>query len=191
MDDYFPAAAGLRWTYSVSGDPDRGYHSAPLGSFELVIRGPAEGSLGAEVGSSGEAQAWQLAGGWFGADALLVSEHGARIYTRTSEEGGRLGSPALIADLRWDGPDSWESGAAAGRYGSLRGERLGTERVSVPSGTFECTRIAQTGVGWRSTLWLARGVGIVKHEVHRRWGERETMQTWVLTSGPVHPAEGS
>jgi len=37
MDDYFPAAAGLRWTYSVSGDPDRGYNHRQPGGWGFNI----------------------------------------------------------------------------------------------------------------------------------------------------------
>ena len=67
------AASSLRWTYAVHGDPDRGYHSAPLGSLELSIRGPITLTVETEPGRPVEEPAWCLAGEWFGADALVVN----------------------------------------------------------------------------------------------------------------------
>ena len=73
VDSYFPAAQGLRWAYALRGDADRGYHSAPLGSLELSIRGPITLTVETEPGRPVEEPAWRLAGRWFGADALVVN----------------------------------------------------------------------------------------------------------------------
>lgn len=70
----------------------------------------------------------------------------------------------LNMDSEWSGGETF----AGNELWSLRFAADGAETITVPAGTFACTRVVVTGargnVDWVERLWIAKGVGVVKRE---------------------------
>jgi hypothetical protein len=178
---YLPAVPGTRWVYAVSGDSGLGFHHARAPRLELRIGAPRDLEVAARApGEPRRVRAFPLTGGWLGVDYVVVSPDAVQLYATRSEEGGPLAPAVLTADLRFAGAPEWESGTPPGTLGHLRGARLGEESVRVPAGSFRCARFELQESAWRATLWLAPGVGLVRHVIERRVGNATRAETWEL-----------
>jgi hypothetical protein len=179
--EYLPAVPGATWVYAVRGDSGLGYHHARGPRLELRLGAPTEIDVaGPAPGPSMRARVFALLGGWIGADYVASSPEALRLYAARSEEGGPIAPAVLTADLRFAGASGWESGAPPDTIGHVRGARSGEESVRVPAGDFRCVRFEQQESGWRATLWLASGVGLVRMVVERRVGDGTRSETWEL-----------
>jgi len=162
---WLPLSPGARWRYTVSGHPAAGPLGAAPGTLELAVAGRESLAVRSPAGEQTSVDAWRLLGDVRDADWIAADARSIRVYRTRGDEGGRLPAPVLAAEWRVDGAAAWTSGEPAGRIGHLRGERPPDETITVPAGTFACARSSVEGDGFRSTLWLARGVGIVRHDV--------------------------
>lgn len=76
----------------------------------------------------------------------------------------RLVPLPLLTDSVWSAGET----RVGSEIWSLRFEAEGAETVTVPAGTFRCTRVKVSGargnVPWEERVWYAKGVGVVKRE---------------------------
>jgi hypothetical protein len=95
------------------------------------------------------------------------------VYWTRREAGGEaldFSPPLRIAALPLSTDGGWSSGEVrlGAEVWSLHFAGDGAESLTLPAGTFACTRVRVTGsrggASWNETLWFAKGVGIVKRE---------------------------
>jgi hypothetical protein len=90
---------------------------------------------------------------------VAVEEDGVYIH----QEGKKVFSPPLrqFAFFPRKG-DIWKwSGTFGGKKRADQYEHLGTDKITVPAGTFETVSIYRSGDDGFATFWLAPGVGVV------------------------------
>ncbi len=143
MGDFFPLAPGASWTYAHTAD------------------GVPSGTLTAEAGASFTAggETWVPLSGYMFDSFAGYRVDGATMFAWTGQQA-----------KTWATLDesSWDIGTIGGH--SAHGERLESEVVTVPAGTFADCRVIRIAVPPDSpsaevtTYWLAEGVGPVKVE---------------------------
>lgn len=156
-ESWMPLRAGAEWTYAVKGEKP--------GVLKMRVSGPMKNGC------------WPLAVG-DGQMQARLNENGVQLLAETRV--GVAARPAMVtvADLRWNGAETWQAQSASGcMVFTIEGRRGATETVEVPAGRFECVKITNKGMV-TDTWWLARGVGVVKRLKEQPDGRVE----WALQS---------
>ncbi len=159
LDDYYPFREGRVWVYRTAGG--RGEARATADGLELPNYFDATRRAERLVREKGRIAINAIAGNEIRPGVTLLAEPFRR-------------------GASWSSKGQW-----AGSYElTLTGKVLGFETASVPAGRFRCAKI-ELLYSFRSggsvydyfrTLWLAPGVGIVRHDYRHVNGANGTME---------------
>jgi hypothetical protein len=184
----YPVAAGISWTYSMSGLSSDTY-------VRSIVDVRADGFTDQDVFGTGVTRTgeWQCSAGALialnptgGSNASVQTAGGTANFQTTSLEGMTLPAVVNVGDtwtqnLTTEGTQTINGVEAASRsaiaYSCAAG---GNESVSVPAGTFDAMRVVcqlsmsitvnmgglevPTQIDSTDTIWYAPGVGMVRTE---------------------------
>ena len=139
---YFPMKVGYKWVYA--------WEKKEV-TFEVLRTEKARGTNVFVVRRTFDNTAVEF--------QVAVEEDGVYIH----QEGKKVFSPPLrqFAFFPRTG-DLWKwRGTFAGKKRADQFEHLGTDKITVPAGTFETLSIYRRGEDDFATFWLAPGVGVV------------------------------
>lgn len=147
---YFPVGPGFEWTYDVG----EATHTVRIGDEPQEVR--------VQHHEPETVTAWPVEG-W--GSFLVESEGGVTLVAEQAIGLGRTGTSLVpMGALRWTGEATWQyktqAGCIVSTYDAARHE---AETIETTAGQFECIRITGGQFG-ESTVWLAKGVGVVRRE---------------------------
>lgn len=167
---HFPLHQGFHWEYAVTGGPQKKVTLETGGEKKVTVY---------TMSQKGDTRAGTVVRVLTGFEEdevyIIALKDGIRIVAK--RHIGIAGTPEIlpVAEYRWGGKANWSFRSMSGCIAfAVKGNRTKTEKVKVPAGTFECVKISNN----TETVWLARGVGIVKRTVT----VAKTTVTWELTS---------
>lgn len=149
---FFPLGLGRRWEYSGPDGLEQVAVVAAAGGDGLA---PPGFTVRRTTRAGEESDVYRLE-----RNAVLWVRHGHV----------EIVPPLKLLPVPLGTDSSWAGGSArvGGEDWVVNFVAEGAETITVPAGTFPCTRVHATfsaaGRTWTRTLWLARGVGIVRRE---------------------------
>ena len=165
---YFPTPPGASWTYRRSFAEGEAPEQARAEVSEALDARLHFAEPGAEgpVSSRNLPRAPLLRTSPEALPELVLDVAKGSLWAYSASNGGPLGTTFrlpldLEAGLSWTFKEVYMSCGWGVSECALEAK---TERVSVPAGEFEALRIELGGFALGGTLWLAKGVGLVRFE---------------------------